>query len=189
MGWEIRLWAGPVPVSCIRNPCGSFVSPPRHRKASSPGEEDPDALKNLIYVVVHGIDIEPPVPIGYKTSLVGTRAEAAQKAQVLLQDESGPYALSKLCTCKAEETKKFEEAADKIVDEDALDPETVEGFTTAAQLEYRAEAEGDIKLKVELERELDAEEEAEVERLVLEEEAEVERLVLGDGEDVDMKDE
>lgn len=132
---------------------------------------------------MHGVDIEPPVPIAYKTSLVGTRAEAAQKAQVLLQDESGPYALSKLCTCKAEETKKFEEAADKIVDEDALDPETVEGFTTAAQLEYRAETEGDLKLKVELEKQLDAEEEAENDKL---EEAEVEKLVLGEEGGTDM---
>lgn len=162
-----------------------MVSPPHHRKASSPGEEDPDAPKNLIYVVVHGIDIEPPVPIAYKTSLVGTRAEAARKAQVLLQDESGPYALSKLCTCKAEEMKKFAEAADKIVDEDVLNPETVEGFTTTAQLEYRAETEGDIQLKVELERQLDAEEGDEVERL--EEEAEVERLVLGQERDADIE--
>src|SRR5258706_3910055 len=93
-----------------------------HRKASSPGEEDPDAPKNLIYVVVHGIDIEPPVPIAYKTSIVGTRAEAAHKAHLLLQDELGPYAMNEMCTCKIEETKKFEEAADGIVDEDALDP-------------------------------------------------------------------
>jgi hypothetical protein len=126
---------------------------------------------------VHGNNIEPPVPIAYKTSLVGARAEAAQKAQLLLQDESGPYALSKLCTCKVEEAKKYEEAADAIVDEDALDPETVEGFTTAAQLEYRAETEGDMQLKLEVERQLDAEEEAEVEVLISEQE-----------EDADMKD-
>ena len=119
---------------------------------------------------MHGVDIEPPVPIAYKTSVVGTRAEAARKAHLLLQDESGPYALSKLCTCKVEETKKLEEAADEIVDENALDPETVEGFTTAAQLEYRAKMEGDMELKVACERELDAEEEAEVEALILEQE-------------------
>lgn len=120
------------------------------------------------------------MPIAYKSSVVGTRAEAAQQAQILLQDESGPYALSKLCICKVEETKKFEEAADGIVDEDALNPETVEGFTTAAQLEHRAEAENDIQLKVEVERQLDAEEL---------EEAEVETLVLEQQEDVDMLDE
>jgi len=151
-------------------PRGTLISP-TNRKASSPGEEDPNAPKNLIYVVVHGVDIEPPVPITYKTSIVGTRAEAAQQAHLLLQDESGPYTLSKLCTCKAEETQKLEEAADKIVDEDALDPETVEGFTTAAKLEYRTEMEGDMRLKVALERLLDAEEEAEVESLVLGQEA------------------
>jgi len=123
---------------------------------------------------VHGIDLEPPVPIAYKTSIVGTRAEAAHKAHLLLQDESGPYALSKLCTCKKEETKKLEEAADEIVEENALDPETVEGFTTAAQLEYRAETEGDIELKVALERQLDAEEEAEVEALILEQDEDAE---------------
>ncbi len=135
---------------------------------------------------MHGIDIEPPVPIAYKTSIVGTRAEAAHKAHLLLQDELGPYAMNKMCTCKIEETKKFEEAADGIVDEDALDPETVEGFATAAQLEYRAEMEGDMRLKVVLERQLDAEEEAEVEELILEPEED------GDGDvdgDVDMKDE
>ena len=162
----------------LRSTCGIFDLTHPHRKASSPGEEDPNAPKNLIYVVVHGIDIYPPVPIGYKISIVGVRAEAAHKAQLLLQDESGPYALSKLCTCKVEETKQFEEAADGIVDEDALNLETVEGFATAAQLEYRAETEGDMELKVALERRLDAEEEAEVEAMILEQEG-----------DVDMKDE
>ena len=147
-----------------------------YRKASSPGEEDPNAPKDLIYVVVHGIDIEPPVPIAYKTSIMGARAEAARKVQPLLQDELGPYALTKLCTCKIEETKQFEEAADGIVDEDALNLETVEGFTTVAQLEYRAETEGDMELKVARESQLDAEEEAEVE--ILEQEG-----------DTDMKDE
>jgi hypothetical protein len=122
---------------------------------------------------VHEINIEPPVPIAYKTSLVGTRAEAARQAHLLLQDESGPYALSKLCTCKADEAKKLEEAADAIVDEDALNPETVEGFTTAAQLEYRAETEGDMQLKLEVERQLDAEEEAAVEELIFEQEKDV----------------
>jgi hypothetical protein len=125
---------------------------------------------------VHGIDIEPPVPIAYKTSIVGTRAEAAHKAHLLLQEESGPYALSKLCTCKVEETKKLEEDADRIVDEDALNPETVEGFATAARLEYRAETEGDMGLKVALERELDAEEEAEVEALLLEQEGDADMM-------------
>jgi hypothetical protein len=181
MGWEIWLWAGPVPVGPISSYSSQIfvLTPtPTHRKASSPGEEDPDAPKNLIYVVVHGVDIEPPVPIAYKTSIVGTRAEAAHKAHLLLQDESGPYALSKLCTCKAEETKKLGEAADEIVDESALDPETVEGFATAAQLEYRAETEGDMALKVALEKRLDEEEEAEVEALILEQD-----------EDADMEDE
>ena len=131
---------------------------------------------------MHGIDIEPPVPIAYKTSVVGTRAEAAHNAHLLLQDESGPYALSKLCTCKVEEMKKLEEAADGIVDENALDPETVEGFATAARLEYRAELEGDMRLKVALERQLDAEEEAEVEELLLEQEEDADA-------DADMKDE
>lgn len=135
---------------------------------------------------MHGIDIEPPVPIAYKTSIVGTRAEAAHRAHLLLQDELGPYALSKICTCKMEETKKYEEAADRIVDEDALDPETVEGFATAAQLEYRAEREGDMRLKVMLEKQLDAEEEAEVQELILEQEEDVGGDVDGDS---DMKDE
>ena len=71
-------------------------SPPPNRKASSPGEDDPDAPKNLIYVFVHGIDIKPPVSIAYKTSIMGTRAEAAHKAHLLLQDASGRYARSKL---------------------------------------------------------------------------------------------
>jgi len=177
MGGEIWLWAGPVPVGRLRDP-GQYLTSTSNRKASSPGEEDPNAPKNLMYVVVHGIDIEPPVPIAYKTSIVGTRAEAAHKAQLLLQDESGPYTLSKLCTCKVEETKKIEEAADGIVDEDALNPETVEGFTTAARLEYRTETEGDMEWKVVLQRQLDAEEEAEVEALILTQEG-----------DADVKDE
>ena len=58
---------------------------------------------------MHGIDIEPPVPIACHTSIIGTRAEAAHKADLLLQGESGPYAPSNLCTCKVEETKKIEE--------------------------------------------------------------------------------
>src|SRR5258706_7670143 len=124
MGWEVWLWAGPIPVSHIRSTCGYLISFP-YRKASSPGEDDPNAPKNLIYVVVHGVDIEPPVPIAYKTSIMGAQAEAARKAQLLLQDELAPYALTKLCTCKIEERKQFEEAADGIVDEDALDVETV----------------------------------------------------------------
>lgn len=64
------------------------------------------------------------------------------------------------------------------MDEDALNLETVEGFTTVAQLEYRAETEGDMELKVALESQLDAEEEAGVEA-----------LIIGLGGEVDMKDE
>ena len=67
------------------------------------------------------------------------------------------------------------------MDENALDPETVEGFTTAAQLEYRAEMEGDMELKVACERELDAEEEAEVEALILEQEEDAEDADMMDG--------
>ena len=66
-----------------------ITSPSPNRKASSPGEEDPDAPKDLIYDVVHGIDIKPPVSIAYKTSIMGTRAEAAHKAHLLLQGARG----------------------------------------------------------------------------------------------------
>ena len=69
MGWEIWLWAGPVPVGHIHDPCEIFgLTPSPQQKVSSPGGEDPDGPKNLIYVIVHGIDIRPPVPIAYKTS-------------------------------------------------------------------------------------------------------------------------
>ena len=59
MGWEIWLWAGPVPVGHIRDFCRIFDLTPANRKVSSPGEEQPDAPKDLTYVVVHAVDVEP----------------------------------------------------------------------------------------------------------------------------------
>ena len=60
---------------------------------------------------------------------MGTRAEAGCQAHPLLQDDSGPYALSKHCTCEIEQTKKFETAADEEeeAESEALIPEQGEG--------------------------------------------------------------
>ena len=60
---------------------------------------------------------------------MGTRAEAGRQAHLLLQDDSGPYTLSKRCMCKIEETKKFEMAGDKEeqAESEALIPEQGEG--------------------------------------------------------------
>ena len=74
---------------------------------------------------------------------MGTRAEAGHQAHPLLQDDSGPYILSKRCTCEIEQTKKLETAADEEeeAESEALIPEQGEGSDADAG----ADADADMK--------------------------------------------
>ena len=78
---------------------------------------------------------------------MGTRAEAGHQARPLSQNDSGPYALNKLCTCKIEETKKFETAADEEeeAESEALIPEQGEGSDADAGADADADADADMK--------------------------------------------
>jgi hypothetical protein len=90
-----------------------------------------------MFVVVHDIDIGPPVYIKPKTSAVLARAMASLSAKSLLEDPMSQFHFDKVCTCsrneKAEKTKLYSAAADLVADENDLNTETVEGFAITAQ--------------------------------------------------------